>query len=93
MLNVAVTDVSFASDSMQVPVPEQAPDQPVNTELPSGFAVSATVVPLANLAVHAEPQLIPDGVLVTVPAPVPAFWTVSSIGEAELTWGEPQPVK
>jgi len=78
---------------VQVPVPEQAPDQRLKSELASGFAVSVTVVPLANLELHAEPQLIPDGVLVTVPPPVPAFWTVSSIDERELTWDEPQPVK
>jgi len=92
-MTVAVTDVSFASDSVQVPVPEQAPDQPVNSESESGFAVSVTVAPLANLALHAEPQLIPDGALVTVPSPVPTFWTVSSIDSGELTWGEPQPMK
>jgi len=49
------------------------PDQLVNSELASGFAVSVTDVPLANFALHAEPQLIPDGLLVTVPTPVPAF--------------------
>lgn len=78
---------------MHTPVPVHAPDQPVKTELASGFAVNVTVVPLENLALHAEPQLIPGGVLVTVPTPVPAFWTVSSIDEGELSWDEPQPVK
>ncbi len=64
---------------VQEPVPEQAPNQPVKSELASGFAVSVTDVPLANFALHAKPQLIPDGLLVTVPPPVPAFWTVISI--------------
>ena len=72
-LNVAVTDVLFASKIVHAPVPVQAPDQLVNSELASGFAVSVTDVPLANFALHAEPQLIPDGLLVTVPTPVPAF--------------------
>ena len=47
--------------SLKVPV--QAPDQLVNSELASGFAVSVTDVPLANFALHVEPQLIPDGLL------------------------------
>jgi len=80
-LNVALTDVWFASNIVQVPVPEQAPDQPAKNELAFGFAVSVSDVPLANLALHAEPQLIPEGLLVTVPPPVPAFWTVISIDE------------
>lgn len=58
---------------MQVSVPEQAPDQPLKVELAFGFAVSVTEVPLANCALQAEPQLIPAGLLVTVPPPDPAF--------------------
>ena len=58
---------------VQVPVPVQAPVQPVKTELASCFAVSVTDVPLAKLAIHAVPQIIPDGVLVTAPPPAPAL--------------------
>ena len=72
---------------MQVPVPVQAPDQPVKSELSSGFAFSVTDVPLANLALHTEPQLIPDGLLVTTPPPVPAFWTAISIDEGAAVTG------
>src|SRR5450631_2877983 len=81
---------------VQEPVPEQAPDQPAKCELASCFAVSVTDVPLANFALHAKPQLIPDGLLVTVPPPVPAVWTVSAIDEGEISWvpwGEPQPAR
>ena len=41
------------------------------------MAVSVTGVPLANEAEQVAPQSIPDGELVTVPEPVPAFDTVS----------------
>jgi len=58
---------------VQLPVPVQAPDQPLKIELAFGFAVSVTEVPLAKFALHAEPQLIPAGLLVTVPPPDPAF--------------------
>jgi len=95
-LNVAVTDVRFASNTVQVSVPEQAPDQPLKSELAFGFAVSVTDVPLANVALHAEPQLIPAGLLVTIPPPLPASWTLISIDEGEgasVTWGELQPAR
>jgi hypothetical protein len=36
-----------------------------------------TTVPTSNEAAHVAPQLIPAGALVTEPAPVPAFVTVS----------------
>ena len=81
---------------MQASAPEQAPDQPLKSELAFGFAVSVTDVPLANFAVHAEPQLIPEGLLVTVPPPVPEFWTVISIDKGvveTIPWGEPHPAR
>ena len=62
---------------MHVDVPLQAPDQPANVEPDAAVAVSLTDVPLANLALQVDPQLMPDGLLVTVPVPVPALWTVS----------------
>jgi hypothetical protein len=72
-LNVAVAEDAFASETVHVPVPEHAPDQPAKIELVSGFSASVTDVPLSKCAVHAAPQLIPAGLLVTVPTPVPAF--------------------
>jgi hypothetical protein len=61
-------------------VPVQAPDQPVNVELEAGVAVRVTAVPLGKLAVQVEPQLMPEGLLVTVPDPAPASLTVSWTG-------------
>ncbi len=63
----------------QAPVPLQAPPQPANVEPPVGVAVSVTVVPLGNVALHVVPQLMPPGLLVTVPVPVPFLLTVKVV--------------
>ena len=55
----------------------QAPLQPVNVEPASGVAVNVTIVPDVNEAEQVAPQSIPAGELVTDPAPVPVFVTVS----------------
>jgi len=76
-LKVAVTVVAVESVTTQVPVPVQPPPlQPVKVEPAAGAAVSVTAVPLAKLAEHVAPQVMPAGELVTVPLPVPAGVTV-----------------
>jgi hypothetical protein len=56
---------------LQVPVPEQAPLQPENTDDPdAGEAVRVIAVPLLKFAVQVVPQLMPAGALVTEPVPV-----------------------
>jgi hypothetical protein len=75
-LKVAVTDCAAVIETVQVPVPVQAPLQPANVEPLAAEAVSVTEVPLAKLALHVLPQLMPDGEEVTVPVPVPARVTV-----------------
>ena len=75
-MKVAVTEALLVNVKLQVPVPVQAPDQPANVEAAFGAAVSVTMVPLVKVALHVGPQLIPAGLLVIVPAPVPALWTV-----------------
>src|SRR5882724_5991776 len=73
-----MTVVATLGVTMQEPVPEQPPPlQPVKVELASGVAVKVTAVPLANGAEHVAPQVMPAGLLVTVPAPAPALLTVS----------------
>jgi hypothetical protein len=75
----AVTDVAAVIVTVQVPVPSHvAFVQPVNVEPVAGVAVKTIWVPLAKFAEHAVGQLIPAGVLVTVPVPVPVRVTVSA---------------
>ena len=64
--------------------PHRGPAQPVKVEPAAGVAVNVTTVPVGNPATHVEPQSIPAGWLVTVPDPVPIFWTVRF---EELTGG------
>jgi len=72
-----VTDLAAFMVSLQVDLPMQAPDQPSkNAPLP-GLAVRVTTVPEVNEALHVGAQLIPAGLLVTVPVEVPAKVTVS----------------
>jgi hypothetical protein len=74
----AVTVVSALIVTTQVPVPVQPPPvQPVNVDPAAGVAVSVTGVPVANAAAQVEPQLMPAGLLETVPLPAPAFEIVS----------------
>jgi hypothetical protein len=77
-LNVAVTVRAWSIVSWQLPVPEQSPDQPANTDDASGVAVSTTVVPAVKLAWQVAPQLIAAGLELTWPEPVPCFERVSA---------------
>ncbi len=66
--------------TVQGPVPLQPPPlQPVKIAPPAVVAVNVTKLPAGKLAEHTAPQLIPAGVLVTVPlaAPVPVLLTVN----------------
>src|SRR6058998_602398 len=77
-VKVAVTVVAALRVTVQAPGPEQPPPlQPLKVEPAAGAAVSVTAVPLAKLAAQVAPQVMPAGLLVTVPAPVPALETVS----------------
>jgi hypothetical protein len=55
----------------QSPVPEHAPDQSVKIDPDEGVAVNVTVLPCSYVSAQVEPQSIPDGLLVTIPSPVP----------------------
>ena len=77
-LNVAVAAFAAVMVTPQVPVPLQAPLQPAKVEPVDAAAVSVTTVPLVKLALQALGQLIPLGLLLTVPDPVPANVTESA---------------
>src|SRR5947209_1114672 len=76
VVKVAVTACAEFIVTTQLPLPLHAPVHPVKVEPVVAVGVSVTCVPLLKLAVHVVPQLIPAGLLVTVPLPVPAFVTV-----------------
>jgi hypothetical protein len=75
-VKLALTDFAALIVTVQAPVPEQLPPQPVKVAVADGVAVSVTTVPLMNEAEHVVPHEIPAGLLVTVPVPVPARDTV-----------------
>jgi hypothetical protein len=82
-LNVAVTLRAAVMLTVHVPVPVQAPLQPVKAEPVVGVAVRVTAVPSAYHVLQVLPHAMPVGDEVTVPEPVPAFVTVRS----NPTWG------
>lgn len=69
-MNTAVTLLTPFIVSAQVPVPEQAPDQPAKTYPVEGEAVRSTTVPYENAAEQVPGQEMPEGELVTVPLPL-----------------------
>src|SRR3989454_581391 len=76
---VAVTVVAAETVTTQVAVPLHPPPlHPTNSEPPPGAAVSVTTAPLTKRAEQVSPQVIPTGLLTTVPVPDPALVTVSA---------------
>lgn len=71
MANVTVTDLEAERLTEQVvPLLLVQPDHALTPEPAEGVAVRVTVDPVAKLAEHTVPQLMPAGVLVRVPLPV-----------------------
>ena len=96
-MNVAVTAASAFMVTLHAPVPLQLPDHPANVDPEFGAALSVTAAPFVKFALHVDPQLMPAGLLVTVPAPAPALltvnWKLDGGGGLEFTWLELQPDK
>src|SRR6202795_510825 len=73
---VAVTVVFAEIVRVQVRMPlHPPPDHPPKVEPAAAAAVRMTCVFTRKLALQVVPQLIPDGVLVTVPEPLPITLT------------------
>src|SRR5262245_26130410 len=98
LLNVAVTLAAAESVKTHVvTVPAQTPPvQPANVLPFAGVAVSVMLVPAWKAVLHTVPQLMPAGLEVTVPAPVPfrdtstcGRITCSEIGMPELVLSAP----
>jgi hypothetical protein len=89
---VAVTCSLALSFTVQVAsVPVQPPAQPTKVDPSAAAAVRVTAVPGSKLAVHVCPQSTPDGLLLTLPLPVPLRVTASTgkslkVAVAEEFW-------
>src|SRR6266498_3361479 len=75
-LKVAVTSAVAATEHVAV-VPVQAPLHPAKPNPVAGLAVKVTCGTFVNVPEHVPGQLIPAGLLVTVPVPAPARFTVN----------------
>lgn len=87
----ASTDCGWLMLIEHTPVPEHAPVQPVNTEPGVATGVKVTVEFWKKLKAHWGSQLIPLGLLVTVPEPPPPTVTFNGCNEpkfAPTVWGE-----
>jgi hypothetical protein len=82
---LAVMLLAWVKFTLQVPVPVQAPLQPVKLEPVAAAAVRVTVDPEVKFALQVAPQVIPAGLLVTLPVPVPLLETVrAKLGSVKL---------
>jgi|SRR6266568_4213005 len=71
----AVTLTIPVAETVQVPLPVQAPLHPWNVKPLAGVAVKATWVPSLKFARQVGPQSIPPGALATMPVPPPVMVT------------------
>ena len=65
-----MTAVAALIVTAHVAVPLHAPPQPVNVKPAAGVSASVTSAPCAKDAEQVDGQLIPTGLLLTVPEPV-----------------------
>lgn len=76
-MKLAVTVVGAFIVNIHFPLPTHPPpDHPANVEPLPGEAVSVATMPVLYVPVQSEPQFMPAGEEVTVPAPVPPLFTV-----------------
>lgn len=77
-MKLAVTLCADDIVTTHVPVPVQAPDQPLKSESAAATGVRLTRLPWVKGAEQVAPHERPAGDEVTVPVPVPTFDTVSA---------------
>lgn len=68
-MKLALTVSAALIETLQLPAPEQAPPQPVKPLPEPAVSVSVTEELSGKLAAQVPGQLIPAGLLVTVPVP------------------------
>jgi hypothetical protein len=72
-VKIAVTDELLFKVTAHGVAPLQAPAHPEKVDPAAADAASVTLLPALKLLLHCDPQLMPVGLLVTVPAPLPEF--------------------
>ncbi|MEZ4402236.1 MAG: hypothetical protein R3B06_19585 [Kofleriaceae bacterium] len=85
-MKLAVTSAEPATTKLHVPVEQPAPVHPVKIESPAAVAVSASDVPGGYASEQSAPQLMPTGLDVTVPVPVPVRDTATVPLGANVAW-------
>src|SRR5207249_4160353 len=80
--NCALTTRDAVMLTEQPAAPAHDPPHPEKIEPGAAVAIRVTPLPGANGSVQTAPQLIPAGMLVTVPTPPPVFKTVRSYTDA-----------
>src|SRR5262249_19922692 len=91
--NVPVTGLSASIGTVHPPVPLHPPPvPPANVDPGAGEWVSAHALPSSTSAAQVAPRAMPGGAEPTVPAPAPAFTTLSWNGSpsARNTSGPPE---
>ena len=86
-MNVAETDWLLESTILH-DEPVHAPPKPAKLNPDAGLGIIVTVVPGAKLAVQVDGQLMPDGLLLTVPVPDTATVSCTCV---EVDGPEPPP--
>ena len=91
-MNVAVTVESVLTRKPQLLLPLHDPLQPPKSDFQSGVATSVVAVKSAKKALQPEleplAQAMPDGTLLTVPAPLPTIVTVAVAATAIVPSGK-----
>jgi hypothetical protein len=90
--NVAVTDAAAFIVTEHPALPLQAPPQLLKVQPLVGVAVKVTGVPAANPALHVDGQLMPAGLLDTVPLPVTLTVSAVPLTMVTATAGEAMPL-